>query len=343
MQERTSLVYRIIQGKTKCSILGQDCVIYTPTIDILASSQDLYDKIIEEYKYHSWLKENDCERVLTYNGLWNPDMGEKLKQLEKNMEECKVEIYKAFFNLNNRLHYKNQLRSIQDQIDKIEEIKHSLDYLTISGFGNIIKSQYIACNIVYGANGELFFPDFESANFSLVNLAQSIINDHTLLPAHFKDIARNEPWSSMWRAGKSHIFPQNGVLLSGEQRNLILFSQMFDSINEHPEAPHEAIINDDDALDGWMIHQRREREAKKGEQVSKTAGIPDSAQEVFLPASSKEDIERIEGLNTLEGRAIKSKRKEAINQAGELSDSMLPDQQMAIRQLLAEKFKAGIR
>jgi hypothetical protein len=336
-QERSSLVYRIIQGKTQYNILGQDYVIYTPNLDILVASQSLYHKIINEYKYHPWIQERDCEKVLTYNGLWNPDMEGKLTQLGKSLEECKLEIFKAFFNLKTRLHYKNQLKSVQGQIDKIEEIKHSLDYLTPAGFAHILQSQFIVCNTVYTLNGDLLFPSFERANFSFVNLVQSIINEHTLLPSDFKDIVRNEPWSSMWRAGKSDIFPNKGVLLSGEQRNIILFSQMFDSIREHPEAPHDSIIEDDDALDGWMIAQKREREAKRGDQISKTAGIPDSAQEVFLPASSKEDIQRIESLNTVESKAIKMRRTEVINKAGEISDSLLPDQQMNIRKLISEQ------
>jgi len=341
-QERISLVYRIIQGKMLCNVLGQDYIIYTPNLDILIDSQNLYNKIIEEYKFNNWLRQEDCERVLTYNGLWNPDMKDKLDRLNKDVENCKFEIFSRFFKYNERIHYKTQLKSLNEQINHIEDIKHSLDYLTLGGFAHIIQSQFIVCNTIYSKDNKKVFPNFDNANFSLVNLIQSVINENTLFPTHFKDIVRNDPWTSMWRTAKLDVFPQKGVLLSSEQRNLILFSQMFDSIHEHPESPHETILEDDDALDGWMIAQKRKRDADKGDKVAKSFDM-ENAQEIFLPASSKEEIDRINSFNTIETNAIKAQRKAVIDQVGTIEDVKLPDQQLAIRRLAMEKIKSGIR
>jgi hypothetical protein len=343
MQERTSLVYRIVQGKFKIRILGQDFFIHAPNLNILAPSQELYNEIIDEYKYHSWITEDECQRVLIYNGIWSVDKDKKMEQYEKLIETQKIEIYKAFFDFNKRIKLKDGLRYLRDELNLLDETKHSLDYLTLRGFANIIQSQFIISQIVYTLDGQLYFKDFNNANYSVLNIFQAAINSQAISPEEYKDVARNEPWGSFWKSAKIDVFPVKGVQLTSEQRNLILFSQMYDNIYEHPETPHEAIINDDDALDGWMLQQKKDREAKKGEQTVRhtIGGIPDSAQEVFIPASSLDDISRIESLNTLEGKMIKTQRKVAIQQAGQLEDAKLPDNQVLIRQKLLEQNRRG--
>jgi hypothetical protein len=113
---------------------------------------------------------------------------------------------------------------------------------------------------------------------------------------------------------------------------------MYDSVNENPDAPHKDIIDDNDALDGWFIEQRRKRDIERNEKtITNISNIHEGAGEVFLPAQSKEDLDRIHGMNTLESKIIKLQREGAIKRAGELSESQLPDKQMELRRMAMEQ------
>jgi hypothetical protein len=342
LQERTSLIYRIIKGKQILNILGHNYIIYTPNINILSNAQHFYNKIINEYKFYPWLREDECERILIYNGLWTPDTHLKIDDYNTKLDNLKLELYKGFFDFRKRKHYKNEIEKIKNELIRLNDIRTSLDYLTATGFAIILQSQYILSKTVYYKK-RLVFPHFNLANYSLINLMQLKINESILLPDTLKEIARSEPWSSIWKAGKPNVFCKKGVQLTVEQRNLILFSQMYDSIDKHPERPHEDIINDNDALEGWMIAQRKENESKKDDKASKSFNVQDNAQEIFIPVSSKQELMEVEKLNTPESKFIKQQRKIAIDNAGIIDDVKLPDKQMELRKLLIEKAKAGIR
>jgi len=103
---------------------------------------------------------------------------------------------------------------------------------------------------------------------------------------------------------------------------LISWSQLYDNIAEHPECPPDDLINDDDALDGWMINQKREREQKKN-QNSIDSSLTDkvkNSSEIFIVAHSQKERDRIESMNSPEVKAIKRSREKIIQEKGEVSD-----------------------
>jgi hypothetical protein len=334
--ERTALIYRIISGYTTHDVLGVSYRIYTPSIEILLRASSVYREVLESHKYNEWVTDLDCEKILIYNGLWDREFNVKLENLTKSISDCKHSIFKDFFNYPVRMGHKNRLQSFTEQYLELENIRHSLDYFTLVGFAQLVQSQFIISETTYSMEGDRIFPSFNSANFSLLNILQSKVNENTLSISTLREIVKNEPWISMWKASKTDVFPQKGVLLSSEQRNLIIYSQLYDRVGEHSECPADEIINDDDALDGWMIEQHRKRASEQGEKVVKSNKM-DNAQEIFLPANSKEDIERIEGFNTFESKMIKAQRNAIIKKVGAIEDAKLPDQQLRIRQMVNEQ------
>ena len=122
---------------------------------------------------------------------------------------------------------------------------------------------------------------------------------------------------------------------------------MYDSISESIEAPSENIINDDDALDGWLITQRRKRETEKNEKEvqGKIANekIANSA-EVFVMARTKEDDSKVDEVNTLTAKKIKDSRTNYIHAKGsEVQQGEFKDVKMSINQQSNSQFKDTIR
>ena len=88
--------------------------------------------------------------------------------------------------------------------------------------------------------------------------------------------------------------------------SLIGWSKLYDSVNEAHESPRNEVIKDDDALDGWLAKQRKEREKQQGQQ--NLGEKHSSADEVFVMARSKEEIEEISSLNDPHSKGVKRER-----------------------------------
>ena len=94
-------------------------------------------------------------------------------------------------------------------------------------------------------------------------------------------------WRGYWNADKTNIFDKCTTELTDEQRALLNISRMYDNIYEHPECPDDKIIEDDDALDGWMILQKRknDKDKKKSQFDSSNPNLKNSG-EVFVMSRS---------------------------------------------------------
>jgi hypothetical protein len=340
LQERTGLVYRIISGRLKCKINNIVYFIFNPSIEVLNDAQDIYTTFIDDNKYDYFSKKN-CEPLLIYNGLWKNEYNNQLKQLEEDVENCKVDIYKSFFNTTQYSRLKEDLSILYTEINRLEGIKCSLDYLTLESIGELLSQQYILCRTTYNNNKLVFGQIDNNISYFLLRAIHNFYIFSTISSTTYRELVRTEPWLSYWRIYKERMFDSsNGVLLSIDQRHLILYSKMYDSVYESAEEPPQGIIDDDDALDGWFLVQKRKREADKGDKtINNMTNIPSDAQEVFIPAKNIEDIKRIENLNSPQSKFVKAQRKATIDKLGVVKESELLDRKMEISQKALEQFR----
>jgi hypothetical protein len=110
---------------------------------------------------------------------------------------------------------------------------------------------------------------------------------------------------------------------------------MYDAVYESTDKPSDLVINDDDMLDGWFVTQRQKAKADAAErEVESLTGKLGNAQEVFLQASSIDDIERIKTLNNLNAQVIKKQRSDVIRQKGVAKDIDFLDKKLEIAEQL---------
>ncbi|NBO23389.1 hypothetical protein EBU94_08655 [bacterium] len=114
---------------------------------------------------------------------------------------------------------------------------------------------------------------------------------------------------------------------------------MYDKIYEHPECPQDDIINDDDALDGWMIYQKQKNDLQKKEKGvdSMLSGKIKNSSEIFLMAGNKNQAEDILGLNTKDSLDIVKTKVQTVLSKGRVRDGEMPDVKQKIIQQLQEK------
>jgi hypothetical protein len=305
-------------------------------------AQDVYDN----NKFNDWITEEEILDFLISSGLWSYDGDNQLKKISDDIENTKVDLYNTLLNPNKTKFVRRQLNNYTNLYNKRYEIRHTFDHLTISGYANYLKSQYILLYSLYDHNNKLVFNIDDVIDYKTINDISNLIMSNAIDVKTFRKIARSDSWRSYWTANKNNVFDKATINWSDEQKTLVVLTKMYDSAYEHPECPPDNVIEDDDMFDGWMILQRRENEKSKNkarsEKILKDKKLG-NAQEVFLVANSREEASNIYNLNDVGSRNIIKERESAIKNQGTLKESELPDVQRQINMDLNKKIMEAAR
>lgn len=341
--DKEILVYRILSGQTHFTYDSERYTLYAASPDIKYESCLIYDQVINEEKFDSWLREEHATNTMIALELWNFQTDNILKGLDKKLDDLKVELFTNFMLPSKTKNIRSNIKNTKSQISKIHLTKQNFISNTLEGYASSIKNEYIICNTLYRKNKKIF--DFNnkelSESFSLFNVLLQEIDKLVISTEQYKLLARSQLWRSYWNCNKyNDLFDKPSTLLTDEQRALLNISRMYDNIYEHPECPDDLVIEDDDALDGWMILQKRKNEkTKKQSQFDNNNPKLKNAGEIFMMAEEKEDIASISQMNNSESAAAAKEKLTYIknNQDKLVQDGELPDVrrdvQMAIQQL----------
>ncbi|HQW46407.1 MAG TPA: hypothetical protein PLZ98_04990 [Chitinophagaceae bacterium] len=166
----------------------------------------------------------------------------------------------------------------------------------------------------------------------VIEMSEFIAREENISNDDIRDLAKKSSWCNTWYTIKGvNVF--NGVP-SIEQQLLLMWSKIYDNIRDTPDGPSEELILDNDAIDGWLIIQREESDKKKAENTSKLKinSKINNAQEVFIVAKTKEEADRIQGMNSLNASRIQKQRLEQISSQGDVHHHNLTDVRMDIRE-----------
>lgn len=340
--EKETLLHRILCGKLYFYFKGEKYELRHADNFIRYESDILYDSIINEEKYNEWIREENMLEVMIGLGIWHNGMNTMIKQLQTKIDNLKVELFQNFAAVSKHLKIRNNLHAAKNQLGKIVSTKNEFFNHTLEGYATSIKNEYIVCNTLYKNDKKvLHYQNNNSTTYTFFNDLVSEINKYSISIEDIKNVAKSDAWRSYWNANKTNIFPNSVIDWTDDQRGLVNISKMYDSVYEHPECPNDTVINDDDMLDGWMIVQKRKNEKEKNQKtIDELNPNLKKAQEVFLMANNKEDIESILDLNSPEAMLRLNQKIAAINKTGNVEDSQLPDVQMQLMNQANEMRKA---
>jgi hypothetical protein len=214
---------------------------------------------------------------------------------------------------------------------------HYLDYLSLEHYCDKIKNEFIIAHTLYYFDTKIRVFNSKDIEYNFFNQIMSEMTHHIIDIDTYKIIARSDYWKNIWANNKHKLLDEPVNEWSDEQKTMFNISSMYDRVYEHPECPIPEIVEDNDALDGWMIAQKRENDREK-----KTKGVDNmltdkikNSSEIFMMAQDKEQIETIIGFNTPESlRKLNSKMNFVTSQQAPIREDQLPDvKQEIIKQL----------
>ena len=324
--EREFFISTIRSGKI---FLQDGLVVHSPTIDQLVQSCQKYNEAYEQAVNDGLMTEDDMSSWMKEQYLWTSFHENKLEEIKKKVENLKVEIYEARQDPKLAKRIRSSIRETEDILSE-QLLQKNYNYQnTCEGLASTEKTSWLIQNLTF-KNNQLY--DFSDTPL------QTVIEQWYLsfLPDNkCRDLARNEPWKSLWiirEKSQLQLFANAGLTeLNHNQKNLIVWSQMYDNIQESLDCPSKEVIEDDDMLDGWFIVQNRKREKEKLEKdfenSTKNAKIKGSS-EVFIMAKNPEKAKNIQNLNSEKAKSIINQRNKIIESKGTVGQEEFADEKM---------------
>lgn len=332
-------IYRILSGFYYIDIDDTRYKILVPPRDILYQAHRLYLSIIDELKFdHCWYPQTTIDNLLLLHNIWNKSKEDELKSLKKILDGAKIQLFLKYSLPKLRKDNKNLIKQTKDIINKLYEQKNYFSCLSLIDYANSVKNQFIIIHTVYKDDQLFFKEDWTTIDSILLDKILYEIHRNFIGVEDIKRIAGHPLWRSYWDAANEGVFGKHAAELTEEQRLLITFSKNYDNIKEHPECPPQDIMDDMDALDGWMLyqHDKIEKEKKKKD-IEERFGLNNKkdkggTQEIFIPVSSREEAEEIHSLNDPIAEKDRKNMMEFIKDGEQVDWTNLPHVQREIKQ-----------
>ena len=340
------LTYQIVSGLRFITIEGVRYKLIPPSTELRLLAEHVYRETFSSLRFDNFITDERATLFLRGLGIWGPENEEALKNLEKHIEDKKVELYKSLYNSAKEEKVRRTLEYAKKSFNNALCKKHSLDYMTLSFHATSIKRRFLTAMCLIGPRNDHIYDEesFWNSDSMVLEQAISFLESDIITVEEIRELARNDPWRTMWNLGKEACLDRPSSEFTDDQRTLVTFAKMYDNAYQSMECPPDEVFKDDDMFDGWLIDQRREREKdQKQKQVDKVGNVPDSAQEVFVFAPTREDADKVYDLNTQDARIKIQQRQRYIEANEEVDAKDLPDTQLELRQQQVEEYKAKLK
>ena len=341
--EREYFISRIRSGNYLLKHNNLRLNVLTPTIsDEFEANEIFINSMTSSFKLGIKNQDEMLEWMKERN-LWTDEDQQKTEGLNKDIERLKMEVFNYRNQENQREKIRKYIRAGEKQLTEHTSKKYRYHDSTSEGIAFLEKSIFLISRCTF-INDSLYSFDEVSAKDVWMTY-QNLMCDEKKI----RELAREDPWRTMWLlkdTGCVNLFLNNDRELSVDQKNLLAWSNMYDSISQSPDNPSDDVVNDDDMLDGWLIIQRKKREKDRAQaEVDSTLSDKTrNAGEIFLMAGSQNDVNRIDSMNDTNTKMIKQERNVAIRKTGgKMDQHELPDQKLLIQNQLSQQYKDKFR
>jgi hypothetical protein len=316
------------------------------------AAQQLFREVLAEAPLHGVYTEEELADLALQIGLWDEDLEKQLETYVKDMQDFKVKLYEFAHKNTERTKIRNLLNQARERADALFARKTTLSKYSATTHAAAVRNRYILGVSLCNEDGSPYFKndsDYWRASSEFLDILSTQYIKAQITEAEYREIARSEPWRSLWdsSAKAQSIFGIPVSSYNEDQREISLWSKLYDSVYEHPECPSQTIIEDNDMLDGFLILKKKEwgERKQKGdiEGGLKNEKIRNSQEVYLMSDGSKEELQKIENMNDASAKIIKKQRNKYIDKVGEANELDLPDVKKRLHMEANRKFAEDMR
>ena len=348
--EKELTLIRIFAGYTRISINGKSFLIGSPTLEQKYLAEEYYQNSFEQYILNGLFTDTEYLEFLIDKGFWDMNRENSLEGFKKKFEDIKIAIFESSLKSATKAKLKKEIVRLRKEAEKLSAQKNIEIHRSASGLAGIAKLRFLIGTSLLNEDKK---PVFHHRNFwdledsGILEKAVEQYNKYKIDDADFRELARTEPWRAYWScrsACNSNIFGGAAINLTDDQKSLIYWTVLYDNVFDHPDCPADDIINDDDALDGFLLSEYRKRQNEKNSKgLGQVADKHGGAQEVFIMAETIEDAKKIEAMNDGMVKAAKQSRDRMIDKKGRVNDLELPDVYQRLKMEATAKIAQDIK
>ena len=339
--ERERFVSSIRSGVFFYRTRGIVLKVFSPTIDDEVQLSEVYHQAYSEAFEEGVMTEDEMLSWQMEKGLWSEEEEARISGLESDLERLKVEIYENRHNYELVDQIRVGIRKGEEQLQDHKIKKSQFVGNTCEGMAGIEKARE-QIRLTTFLNDALY-------DFNLVDIDEilSVYNASFLDEKLIRDLTINNPWKIHWYMRETQgfkLFANRGRELTPDQKNIVIWSRMYDSVNESMDSPSERVIKDQDMLDGWFVIQKEKREKERSnkefdEEHAHTKG----ADEVFVVTKDARNTRRVKNMNDASAKMIIRQREAQLKSRGTLQQGDFHDVQLEKRgaqnQMYKDKFR----
>lgn len=328
--EREYFVSRVRSGVCYLKLNNERIKVLTPTIEDELLANEIFMESFDQARSDDTFTNDEMLEWMQDRGLWTKEKDDKIKGCEKDIEKLKVEIFNARSKEKLRETIRLYLRSAEKALLKLQQEKEDFFNRTCEGIALQDKLMFLFGRCCF-INSEPI--DISNSDISLLYYQYSSLQ---LTETQIRELARNDPWKLYWiTKDYAPLFGNDkNRLLSNDQKGLIIWSKMYDNIQESMDCPTEEVIEDDDMLDGWFILQRRKHKSDraKSELESKTSNQKiANADEIMIMTDSSKEADNIHNMNSIGGEIVRQQRLNTVRKLGSATDLDFEDKKIEIQ------------
>lgn len=285
-----------------------------PTAEFRFYAEKVYIDVYERAKEENISADNIIVMLDKYK-MWSEEEENKLATIKTELEDTRVALFENFFHDDKRPIYKKVIADLRAEYDRLTFKKQSMDYLTAEYAASSARQKFIIGSSILRPDKKRLwtkFNDWDKEN-KIIDVALEHMVNNYMSERDIRDIVKNDPWKTIWSLQKKpqSIFRKSVGDFTSEQQSLSIWSIVYDNVRKSPDSLSETLIEDDDALDGWMIKQKRKVDIQSGrsevQQKIANEKIARSG-EIFVIANTDESIKKVYEMNDFAGKMAFKKR-----------------------------------
>ena len=214
--------------------------------------------------------------------------------------------------------------------------------MTLEYHAFVTQKKFLTAMCLRDSNNNMVYDEktLDSSDATILEKVINYLDNDIIAIEEFRELARNDPWRTMWNLGKESCIAKPASEWTEDQKHLMTYAKMYDNAYQSMECPHDDVFEDDDMFDGWLLKQRKDREQdQKQKQVDGLKNVPENAQEIFVPAPTREDANNVYDLNDLNSRMKIKQRAAYIEAHGDVEAKDLPDTRLELQQQQIQEYK----
>jgi hypothetical protein len=223
------------------------------------------------------------EEELLKSSAWSDDDQMILDKSEEHIEYLKEEAEKSkrFVSVKKRI--VEEIRKTEVDLENISRRYNSIVINSAEYYANEIAIMELLRRVALSDSGELLWPtireieDVRKEYAELINyLSIDMMKEGVLPTCDIRKVARSGEWRVLWSSSRENLmglFNRSVADLGLNQKLLIYWSKVYDTIYEDPNKPEEDVIIDDIECDNWLENRSLERAEDKDSASRKDSNV----------------------------------------------------------------------